>query len=102
MNKPELGIKRVCASCGSRFFDLKREAVICPKCQAVFAVPPPPPPRPGRFAKPFARLEPDPVSPVRAELPDDVPEVEEEETIPPAFLDEDEDDLTQDHLAGIK
>ncbi len=34
MAKPEWGTKRVCGSCGTRFYDLKREPVVCPKCEA--------------------------------------------------------------------
>jgi uncharacterized protein (TIGR02300 family) len=30
--KPELGAKRVCQECGSRFYDLNREPIVCPKC----------------------------------------------------------------------
>ncbi len=32
MAKPELGTKRVCASCGARFYDLNKEPITCPKC----------------------------------------------------------------------
>ena len=32
MAKPELGIKRVCVSCGARFYDLTKQPAICPKC----------------------------------------------------------------------
>lgn len=32
MAKPELGLKRVCVSCNTRFYDLLRSPVICPKC----------------------------------------------------------------------
>jgi uncharacterized protein (TIGR02300 family) len=32
MAKPELGLKRVCVSCGTRFYDLARAPAICPKC----------------------------------------------------------------------
>ena len=32
MAKPELGLKRVCVSCGTRFYDLTRSPAICPKC----------------------------------------------------------------------
>lgn len=34
MAKPEWGTKRVCGSCGTRFYDLHREPVVCPKCEA--------------------------------------------------------------------
>ena len=32
MAKPELGTKRVCVSCGARFYDLARQPAVCPKC----------------------------------------------------------------------
>lgn len=35
MVKPEWGLKRTCLSCGSRFYDMSRSPIICPKCGAV-------------------------------------------------------------------
>jgi uncharacterized protein (TIGR02300 family) len=32
MAKPELGTKRVCVSCSTRFYDLTKTPAICPKC----------------------------------------------------------------------
>ncbi|MDI3309401.1 MAG: TIGR02300 family protein [Acetobacteraceae bacterium] len=32
MAKPELGLKRVCVACGTKFYDLTRTPAICPKC----------------------------------------------------------------------
>ena len=32
MAKPELGLKRVCVSCGTKFYDLTKQPAICPKC----------------------------------------------------------------------
>lgn len=32
MVKIELGIKRVCCSCGTRFYDLNKMPPVCPKC----------------------------------------------------------------------
>ncbi len=32
MPKPELGLKRVCVSCGARFYDLAKTPAVCPKC----------------------------------------------------------------------
>lgn len=32
MANPELGTKRVCVSCGARFYDLTRQPAVCPKC----------------------------------------------------------------------
>ena len=32
MAAPELGTKRVCVSCGTRFYDLTKLPAVCPKC----------------------------------------------------------------------
>ncbi len=32
MAKPELGTKRVCVACGTRFYDLGKTPAVCPKC----------------------------------------------------------------------
>ena len=40
--KPELGTKRLCASCGAKFYDLNHDTITCPKCGAVHEVAPVP------------------------------------------------------------
>ena len=42
MSKPAWGTKRVCPSCGARFYDLSRTPITCPVCQAIYQVMPPP------------------------------------------------------------
>ncbi len=32
MVKPELGLKRICVSCSTRFYDLSKSPAVCPKC----------------------------------------------------------------------
>lgn len=34
--KPELGSKRQCESCGSKFFDLNKNPIVCPRCGAQY------------------------------------------------------------------
>jgi uncharacterized protein (TIGR02300 family) len=41
MSKPARGTKRVCPSCGARFYDLNRSPITCPVCQAIYQVTPP-------------------------------------------------------------
>jgi len=36
--KPELGTKRLCASCGAKFYDLNHDPIVCPKCGTVYEV----------------------------------------------------------------
>ncbi len=38
MSKPARGTKRVCPSCGARFYDLNRSPITCPVCQAIYQV----------------------------------------------------------------
>jgi uncharacterized protein (TIGR02300 family) len=45
MAKPELGTKRLCVSCGARFYDLTKQPAVCPKCGTEQ---PPEQPRPRR------------------------------------------------------
>jgi uncharacterized protein (TIGR02300 family) len=52
MAKPELGTKRHCSSCASKFFDLNKDPIVCPKCEAVLV---PPQPDPVRSRRPSDR-----------------------------------------------
>jgi uncharacterized protein (TIGR02300 family) len=36
--KPELGTKRLCGSCGAKFYDLSKDPIVCPKCHTVLAL----------------------------------------------------------------
>ena len=36
MAKPEWGVKRVCQSCATKFYDLGRSPITCPQCGARF------------------------------------------------------------------
>jgi uncharacterized protein (TIGR02300 family) len=45
MAKPELGTKRICVSCSTRFYDLGKTPAVCPKCGTEQ---PPDQPRPRR------------------------------------------------------
>ena len=44
MSKPARGTKRVCPSCGVRFYDLNRTPIVCPVCQSIYQVTPTPTP----------------------------------------------------------
>ena len=36
MAKPEWGTKRICPSCGARYYDLMHDPIVCPKCSTPF------------------------------------------------------------------
>ena len=36
MVKLEWGTKRICPNCGTRYYDLRRDPIVCPKCGAGF------------------------------------------------------------------
>ena len=42
MAKPELGTKRLCASCGAKYYDLNSDPIVCPKCGTVYEIAPVP------------------------------------------------------------
>ena len=62
MTRPELGIKRICAGCNAKFYDLSKTPIVCPMCEAVFVLPKLAPDRPRRPYEP----RPAPVSVVAA------------------------------------
>jgi uncharacterized protein (TIGR02300 family) len=89
--KPEWGTKRICPSCGTRYYDLMRETVICPKCSTPYD--------PEAFLKARRSRA---VAPVEKELApvgddadieaEDVEAVEDEEAVPLAEGDEEEEE----------
>jgi uncharacterized protein (TIGR02300 family) len=34
--KPEWGVKRACLACGTRFYDMIKQPIVCPTCETVF------------------------------------------------------------------
>ncbi len=100
MAKPEWGTKRICPSCGTRYYDLLRDPVICPKCSTPFD---PEALLRARRARPAAPVE-KAIEPVVAEGIDvdseaeepEAAEDEEEEAVPLAEAEEEEEELIED------
>lgn len=38
MAKPELGTKRLCPNCSTKYYDLNRDPILCPKCGTPFTI----------------------------------------------------------------
>ena len=107
------GTKRLCLGCGKRFYDMRRDPIVCPGCDVPFEVSPPArtrrqrvPVKPAEVAAPpVATAETEDVAVVPPEDPDvqaagddDDVKVEEEaaEAIEdPSELGEDEDDMAE-------
>jgi uncharacterized protein (TIGR02300 family) len=96
---PDWGTKRICQSCGTKFYDMQREPIICPKCGTEYD--------PEAFLKtrrsrPISGTEKD-IAPiaavedgeVEAEL-DDPAIIEDEDAVVDEDADEEDEDLIED------
>jgi uncharacterized protein (TIGR02300 family) len=98
--KPEWGTKRICPSCGTRYYDLLRDPVVCPKCSTPFD---PEAFLKARRARPAAPVEKE-LAPVGAEDIDadreteepEAAEEEEEEGAPIEEAEEEDEELIED------
>jgi uncharacterized protein (TIGR02300 family) len=97
--KPEWGTKRICPSCGTRYYDLLREPVICPNCSTPYD--------PEAFLKsrrarpipaPEKELEPVGAEELDTELETDEADVAEEEgeAVPLEEAEEEDEELLED------
>ena len=98
--KPDLGTKQLCPSCGTKFFDLNRSPITCPKCGTIVS-PAATAPRPSKAGKPAK------AAPVVA---DDEEDLETEEAVVVSLEDADEEatstgktevDLDEDEIEDI-
>jgi uncharacterized protein (TIGR02300 family) len=97
--KPEWGSKRICPSCGTRYYDLLREPVVCPKCGTPYD---PEAFLKARRARPAAPVEKE-LEPVGADELDTELETEEadaveeeEEAVPLEEAEEEDEELLED------
>jgi uncharacterized protein (TIGR02300 family) len=92
MSKPARGTKRVCQSCGARFYDLSRNPIVCPVCQTAYQVTPPTSRRGERAPAPEPRpKQEEELETVAAEGPETISLEEVEEGGDEVALDEDEE-----------
>ena len=99
--KPEWGSKRICPSCGARYYDLLREPVICPKCATPFDAEAFLRSRRTRPAPPVEKeLEPGGADEIDAEVETEeeaeAAEEEEEEAVPLEEAEEEDEELLED------
>ena len=100
MAKPEWGSKRICPSCGTRYYDLLRDPVVCPKCNTPFDPEALLRARRARPATPVAKeLEPVGADDVDADIEtEEIEAVEEEEEagVPLEEAEEEDEELIED------
>ena len=99
MAKPELGLKRVCVACGTKFYDLTRTPVTCPKCGTEQPAEQPRLRRPGGSAAAEEKLKKRVVVAPEAEGEEvELEEVEADETVEDAEELEDEADTITEEI----
>jgi uncharacterized protein (TIGR02300 family) len=97
--KPEWGTKRICPSCGARYYDLLRDPVVCPKCSTPYD---PEAFLKSRRARPAAvadkEIAPVGAEEVEGELEADESEAaeEEEEAVPLEEAEEEDEEILED------
>lgn len=85
MAKPEWGLKRTCLSCGARFYDMRKDPIVCPSCETVFD--------PEAVLRPRrSRAAPEAPKPVPAAAKDDDDDLGIDDDDDVVDLDDDEDD----------
>jgi uncharacterized protein (TIGR02300 family) len=78
--KAQRGTKRTCQNpeCGSRFYDLNRDPIICPVCSTVYTFVPPSAVAPERATRPPVRK---PAHPAEGPKPEDAPDAASEDLV---------------------
>lgn len=85
--KPEWGLKRTCPTCSARFYDMRRETIVCPVCDALYD--PERLPKPKRGG-PIVREEKAPAPPRRP-----VPAEDDAETLDEGVADVEVDEIEE-------
>lgn len=100
MPKDEWGVKRVCPTCSTRFYDLRSDPMTCPNCGATFTVE-------SLSAVKAKTLRPEKVKPEPVDI-EDLPEIDaDEETIETdddlddEILEDEEDSVDIDEIADV-
>lgn len=104
MAKPEWGTKRICLSCGARFYDLNREPIVCPACGTPHDPMAHARPRRSRAAPKLAAVAEAAATVTAVEVEDDeeVTVEPEDEEAAPAKDDADEDEEDEDTDSAIE
>lgn len=87
----ELGTKRSCPSCSSRFYDLNKDPIVCPSCSESFIV------------EPILPSKSDAASPAKPVEEEEKPKKDDDvEIVSLEDAEDDDDDADDDEAAAIK
>ena len=106
MPKDEWGVKRLCPSCATRFYDLQRDPMTCPNCGATFDLDSLVAKKTGgRTEKKDPQAEKAPVKPAAAEedvvLDDDDDDSDDVDIGDELLEDDDEDNVDLEDIADV-
>lgn len=100
MPKDEWGVKRICPTCSTRFYDLRHDPLTCPNCGAVFALE-------SLTAVKARALRPEKVKPEPVDM-EDLPDIEADDGIDAddddlgnEILEDEEDNVDLDEIADV-
>jgi Protein of unknown function (FYDLN_acid) len=99
MPKDEWGVKRLCPSCSTRFYDLQHDPMTCPNCSATFTVD-------SLTAVKAKAQRPEKVKPEPVDI-EDLPVIDDEEVIDDGddlddeILEDEDDNVDLDEIADV-
>ena len=100
MPKDEWGVKRVCPTCSTRFYDLRTDPMTCPNCGATFTIE-------SLTAVKAKALRPEKVKPEPVDL-EDLPEIETDDEaletdddLEDEILEDEDDSVDLDEIADV-
>ena len=99
MPKDEWGVKRICPTCSTRFYDLRTDPMHCPNCGATFTLE-------SLTAVKAKALRPEKVKPQPVDI-EDLPEIDAEEAIETdddlddEILEDEDDNVDLDEIADV-
>jgi len=96
MPKEEWGVKRICPTCSTRFYDLRHDPMTCPACGATFTIDSLTAVK-GKAPRP-EKVKPEPVD------VDDLPEIDNDEDVIDSddeILEDEEDSVDLEDIADV-
>lgn len=101
MPKDEWGVKRLCPTCSTRFYDLRNDPMTCPNCGSAFSV------ESFSTVNKVKGLRPEKLKPEPVDL-EDLPEIDTDEDViegdddlDDEILEDEEDNVDLDDLADV-